>query len=318
MFSPHAFDGEEAGESPFWKFTYQHEVAHWVRWQSSSIGLLLSALQRARGLTAYKALCGLDTRTRAQIIYEARNGAPIWTLESGYAPGFAGEDFALSGQFWLDQYIAYQVLLDDSALGRFRCPEESFSCAIADAWLAFSTFPNIMGHPGNAVAENIFTGRIESVVRFGYRLTTRSLFECASTLDELRPGEKHAEDVWRDQVRMINYKLEDEAYGGPWQVANRMCPDGTNAKMVQLAVHIALNPPLPFWDENVKNLSWSDLYPPARFIKVYEYISRFPKSLHEVFDKNSLEDAVEILIGIIRQNSGVPYAKALVVEGLNA
>ena len=112
MFSPHAFDGDRATVSPFWQFTFHHETAHWVRWQSSSIGMLLSALQRARGITANNALCNLDKKTRTRVIEDALNGVPIWTLESGYAPGFAGEDFALSGQFWLDHYVAYKVLFD--------------------------------------------------------------------------------------------------------------------------------------------------------------------------------------------------------------
>ncbi|MCX4598446.1 hypothetical protein OG819_55950 [Streptomyces sp. NBC_01549] len=111
LFSPDRFESDEDARD-FWHATYQHEIAHWVRYQTSSIGLLLVLLQRARAITAQRAIQEVPDRMRDQIVERFRAGHPLWSYESGYDPSMAGSEFALMGQIWLDLRFTYEALLD--------------------------------------------------------------------------------------------------------------------------------------------------------------------------------------------------------------
>lgn len=304
MFSPDAFESDP-GSRDFWHATYQHEIAHWVRYQTSSIGLLLTVLQRARAITAQRAINELPDSTRAAVVNRLRAGQPLWTFDSGYDPSLAGPEFAVMGQAWLDLYYAYQLLFDISAVAPLRWhPDEALGSALSDGWRAACSFSGMNQHPGNYVADRLYRGKVKPVTIDGYHLTTRSLWESASTLDELRSDSRDGETL-RQLEKLVTYKLEEPGYGGPWAVANRMCPGGTTVIMFLVAVHIATNPPLPYWDQSVRSLTWSDLYPPLRFVKVYDYL-RSNLYLHEALEGNR-EGVPEILDTILRE-SGITYA----------
>ncbi|MCF1648669.1 hypothetical protein [Streptomyces indiaensis] len=253
----------------------------------------------------------LSTSTRSMIVDRARRGEPIWTFDSGYNPSLAGEDFALMGQAWLDLELAYRILFDASKVPtplRWS-PDDAMSSAISDAWRAAACFPGMLPHPGNDIADHIYRGNVYLVAPGGVHLTTRSLWECASTLDEIRASATGAdEEALAELRRMAGYKLQDPVYGGPWKVANEITHGINTVAMFLVAVHIATNPPLPYWDHTVTDLSWDDLYPPSRFMKVYKFLhdNRFFREFR-TFQPDDYDDVIDAII----QGSGIKCASAL-------
>ncbi|MFE7236387.1 hypothetical protein ACFVAF_38475 [Streptomyces sp. NPDC057596] len=306
LFSPDRYESDPDARD-FWNATYQHEIAHWIRYQTSSIGLLLVLLQRARAITAQQAIQELPGRTRDQIIQRFRAGHPLWSFASGYDPSVAGAEFALMGQFWLDLRFTYEVLFDFEKLSGIRWhAADAVGSAISDAWRAAESFSGMAMHPGNEIADGLLHGRVRPVVVNGHHLTTRSLWESASTLDELRPKWTPDDNNFSELSKLVRYKLDEPVYGGAWKVANQLCQAGTTPEMFLVVVHIATNPALPYWGSPITRLDWDDLYPPSRFLRIYELIAR-NMYLHDIVGRGREEDLAQLLELITRQ-AGVQYA----------
>ncbi|MGW1026323.1 hypothetical protein ACWD4J_21970 [Streptomyces sp. NPDC002577] len=305
MFSPTKYLGEPDARE-FWQATLQHEVGHWIRYQTSTIGLLLTLLQRARALTSQRAINGLPNRIRSQILERMRSGLPLWTFERAYDPDLAGEDFGVLGQSWLDLYVTYQMLFDISDVTFRWHLNEAVRSALSDAWRAAASFKGMVPHPGNDVADHVFQDGVRGVEIDGYRITTRSLWESASTLDEVRTTWQISPDSQEQLLRMATYKMDEPEYGGPWNVANKMCTGGTTPTMFLIAVHIATNPPLPFLDGKTTKIHWADLYPPIRFLKIYNTIRKH-MYLHDALEMHR-EDDIRHIIEEISKKSGIRHA----------
>lgn len=279
MFSRDKLEGSDIARG-FWKAAYLHETAHWMRYQSSTIGLLLTLLQRAKAITAMRAISELPRLLRVDLIRRLRSGTPVWSTERGFDPNHLGEDFALMGQSWLDLQVVFTLLFDANGIDGIAWQyDEALGCALSDAWRAAASFPGMLPHPGNAVADHLCRDFPKLSPQTGRTITTRSLWECASTLDELRTNGLTADDQ-SQLAELVRYKLDEPEYGAPWAWANGQCVGGTTPDMFQLVVHLAMNPPLPFWDPAVTAMSWEDLYPPARFARLYRTVAE-NSFLHE-------------------------------------
>ena len=193
---------------------------------------------------------------RDQIVERFRVGNPLWSFESGYDPSVAGDDFALMGQSWLDLRFTYQALFDIEQLKGVRWhPADAVGSALSDAWRAAESFSGMTTHPGNEIADGLLHGRVRSVVVNGHHLTTRLLWESASTLDELRPSTSMDDGNFAELSKLVHYKLDEPAYGGAWKVANQLCRGGTTPELFQVVVHIATHPALPYWGWPVTRLA---------------------------------------------------------------
>ena len=304
MFSPDRFEGADLARG-FWKATYLHETAHWMRYQSSTIGLMLTLLQRAKAITAMSAISALSSSSRATLVRRFHSGAPVWSTEGRFDPGHLGDDFALMGQSWLDLQVVYTLLFDANGIDGFAWQyDEALGCALSDAWRAAASFPGMLPHPGNAVADHLCRDLPRIDPRTGRTITTRSLWECASALDELRTDGLTADD--RAQVNeLVQYKLDEPEYGAPWVWANNQCAGGTTPDMFHVVVHLSMNPPLPFWDPAATAMTWENLYPPARFVRLYRAVAE-NSFLHEMIARSQVPAG---LLDEIASLAGVPVGR---------
>ncbi|MCX4598444.1 hypothetical protein OG819_55940 [Streptomyces sp. NBC_01549] len=161
-------------------------------------------------------------------------------------------------------------------------------------------------HPGNEIADGLLRGRVRPVVVDGVHLTTRSLWESASTLDELRPKWNANASNLVELSKLVRYKLDEPVYGDAWKVANQLCRAGTTPEMFLVVVHIATNPALPYWGSPITRLQWEDLYPPSRFLRIYEFIAR-NMYLHD-FPGLGQEEGIAYVFDQIPRKAGVSYA----------
>jgi hypothetical protein len=272
--------------------------------------MLLVLLQRARAITAQRAIHELPHRLRDRVLDRFGPGRSLWSFESGYDPTVAGVDFAVMGQSWLDLRYTYEALFDIENVANLRWHgADAVGSALSDAWRAAERFPGMAAHPGNETADQLFRGPVENIVTSGYQLTTRSLWECASTLDELRFSWGPNPENISELSKLVRYKLDEPVYGGAWTVANDLCGVGTTPAMFLVAVHVAMNPALPFWDPQVTALNWDDLYPPSRFVKIYEFIAN-NIHLHDVLASGQEED-LALVLDLIQREAGVRCATAI-------
>ena len=303
----------------FWASEMLHENAHWKRLHGSSIGLLLTSLQRARLLTATSALRSVRGEDRIRLL-SRRKSQPIWSFESGFEPELIGEPFALSGQFYLDLKYAYRAIFDTQLIESIPWYSEAISCAMADAWNFASTSPGSLPFPGNATAERFLispeagwklpqiarqlpdaSGDITYTLEFSERdqhLSTRLLLECASVLDELVSALGTCDPLFDndpDLIRMITFNLDKSEYGFPWRLANTMCGvAGTTAPLFLVAIDIAINPPLP-WIDTVASIEWRKFFPPARFVTAYEVIGRLTHLHERIFSDAEILDVRRVI-----------------------
>lgn len=298
LFAPASAEGPGDGRY-FWLTSYQHEVAHWVRWQSSSIGLLLTLLRRAQVITAANTLSNLTERGR-ELVLDLRHTRPLWSFRTGFEPELISHDFALAGQMWLDMKFLNHALIDS---GDWRCEEwvadDAIGPALSDAWRAAESFPCMAAHPGNEVADHQFietpTDAARNYVRIDQRLTTRAIWESACTLDEVATDDYGASaDDLTEHLRLVRAKLESDRYGFALKVAQGMV-GSVSAPLFRLVAWLATDPPLPFLEPEGDALRWSHFSPPYRFMRLYAAIRDSP-SLQQVPNETSIYDFAEDLL----------------------
>jgi hypothetical protein len=307
LFADQPFEGGEQSRD-FWLATYRHETAHWVRYQTSSIGLLLTLLLRARAVTGQRALNVLPRDARSRVMRQSLTGTPIWHFGGGFNAEFAGHGFALQGQAWLDLEYAYQLLFDIDTVHMRWSPLEALNSAISDAWRAAASFPGATAHPGNHVADHLVLGAPARVTFRGTSLTTRSLWECASTIDELWFDSRPDAATQRDLERLVGFKLADAVYGGPWLAAKSLCGSALTHEAFLALIHIAANPELPFWTNDMRPFQWDDIYPPTRFLVALRCLADKPQLIP--LCGNTGEQLDEFVFRLCR-DAGLSYARPL-------
>lgn len=272
LFAPDTADGPADGIH-FWRTSHQHEIAHWVRWQSSSVGLVITLLRRARAVTALEQLDRLNMVGRQRVVDLAKQ-RPLWSYATGYEPKVVDESFGLSGQMWLDMRFLEQSLLDSSdGLSAEWPADAAVGPALSDAWRGAVSFLPTAPHAGNTIADHLFVelpgAAIDSGFRPDARLTTRAIWESACTLDELDVAD-HAgqEEDSYEHRRLVDAKVESDAYGFALRVASGLA--GTvSSRLFRLIAWLATDPPLPFLQPFNGHIRWSEFHPPYRFMRLY-------------------------------------------------
>jgi len=287
----------------------QHERSHWPRFHGTSIGHLLNLLRHSRHTTAVTALRGASPAAAPRIRAKRHSGVPLWSIEQAYDPSVAGEGFAIMGQAWVDSYWLWNAIFDSSTLSGIRShPDESAPYGLADAWLHSAGVAGSAEYPGNEIARAWLQGPIIGCATDHGDLTTRLLWECASTLDELLPPELEDYDstlpvqepilngtFTEAHQRLAQIKLNETAYGLPARVANDCCSNLSILALL-LLIDFALNPPLPMFGAAQESVPWGGFYPPERFLRCAPYghiLSSLTSSWQD--DLSDLPNAYDLL-----------------------
>jgi hypothetical protein len=277
-------DYEDAELHDHWSGRHRHEVGHWLRYHGSTVGLYLTLLKLSRDLLAVDYLRSLDPASRAFIGETRRRGDAIWSYHHT-APSKLGESWDMGEQIWLDAYYAQTALLDFAGVdGLSWNSDEALRFSMADVWTSLGALDPLAGSfaefPGHDAARNWLRGDLVRPVCDGTELTTRLLWECASTLDELRFGRRSArsEQGQRDIFAMAREKLEGTSYGLPVRIAEQMLGQKPSLELLLFLLDFATNPPLPFLSKtsNPALVTWNDFYPPLRFIAACEMVEEHP------------------------------------------
>lgn len=280
IFSPEAYaEGGSGGDEQrvFWSARFQHEVAHWTRWQSTSVGLALTLMRRAAGLRAQQSLAATGVANRRRLIRIAES-RPIWSRETDYEPGLIDEDFALNGQFWLDLDYAFKLLFEPAEVeGLHWFSDGALSSALTDAWLAAGSFPSLTSTPDGLHVDELLTFGPTSAPLWFSRdfepLSTRGIWESACTLDELREvAELESSNDSEEYLRLLRKKLSSSRYGGAWAFARQVVP-GIRPHVFQALATISCDPPMPFLGGYDAAISFEDIYPPARLARLCSALS---------------------------------------------
>lgn len=202
-------------------------------------------------------------------------------------------------------YFAYNAILDSTAISQLEWnAKAAINGALADAWLHASSSGVALDYPGNATARNSINGRPFFVSILGQRLTTRLLLECASSLDELyvmaiEPARSSAPGI----LAMVTAALDHTDYGLAFRVAGQVSPVLRKSLSTLLAViDFALNPPVPGISLMVEGMSWSELYPPTRFMEAIAWCD----TEHQLPDSPSRADLLGFR-GHLEQKTGLRY-----------
>ncbi len=295
----------------------QHELSHWPRFHGASVGHLLNLLRYTRNAMALKALRSVGPSAADGIAVKRRSGVPLWSIEEPFDPSVGGELFAISGQCWVDSYWLWNALFDMSPLQKLRShANESAPYAVADVWLGSEGFAGSSGYPGNEEARQWLSGPFFASGTDHGLLTTRLLWECASSLDELLPAELEDWDSrlpiqalvlnggWvAPHERLAHIKLSETAYGTPAKVAADAYGDLSILSLL-LLIDFALNPPLPMLGESCGSVAWADFYPPERFRRCVPHgqlLTSFTRDWQD--DLPELSTAYELLSRV----TGLPY-----------
>lgn len=174
----------------------------------------MTLLRRARAITALNTLNRLNRRGREYVVDLVKQ-RPLWSYAAGYDTRLAAEfddQFALSGQMWLDMRFLEQALIESpDGMSAVWPADAAVGPAQSDTWRAAESFLPTVPHPENDIADHFFVEAPGAATRSGFRpdprLTTRAIWESACTLDELDPNDLCGdyEDDYTDRRRLVDY-----------------------------------------------------------------------------------------------------------------
>ncbi len=302
--------GHGATDSFFDDTAYHHEVGHWIRWQSTSIGFLSTMLRRAGGITAHNSLAALTAEQRRQLRRATERG-PLWSHATGCDAGLAGEAFKFLGVLWLDIDYLDALLFDIRGVAQHRWDVDAATArALTEAWRAADGFrygAPIAPFPGNDADGWILaeppSAHPRWLTAYDPNLTLRTIWESASTLDELSVSIMGDDERRATRNQLVNAKLESPRYGYAWHLANKYSP-GITPRGFQILAHFAADPPIPFFSQDFQPVIWSEFYPPIRFARACVALDDMPQVARKL---NSSQDASESL-GVLAEATGLPIA----------
>jgi hypothetical protein len=290
---------------------YLHEMSHWIRFQGSTIGLLLHHLRIARDSTGLGALISLNSTGRARIDARRRESRPVWSYAEGFTKAI-GERFGLSGQFWLDIDLTRRFIFDaaEAMTDAGRVPiNDVIRASLADAWQYTSRFAGYVNYPDNLVAEAMFTGDVSILQLPGYgHITTRILWECASTIDEVRTL-RSISPPDPEALQGALVRLDSSPYGTPWRWAKRLCGEDLKLSTLLQIIDFAMNPPLVALDPLVGGVSWDELYPPHRFYAACVYLASNPYLLPPSWGRLTTRREILGFRQLLEEGTGLRYGQ---------
>lgn len=279
LFSP--AKGEGAIDLFYWNAALLHEHGHWMRWQSTSMGMLQTLLRRAAAITAHNSLATLARPGREKLVGVSEE-RPLWSFETGYEPSLVDHHFALGAQSWLDMDYAADLFFDFQSISHLPWNADvAAGSAISDAWRAASSFASCgLGpeHPGNEVADHLLLSLpsdYAAVIHSTAGLSLRAIWESACTLDELGAMGSDEGGDREEQLHLVSAKLSNPRYGRPWTYAQEALGP-ISPRVFRLLAFFAADPPMPFLGATAP-MHWSDVYPPLRFVRACAGLRESPQ-----------------------------------------
>lgn len=253
-----------------------HENSHWVRFHATTCGMALTAMKFASERLVHDLVLSAAPRTLAELAEKRRSGRRIFDLLDG-GSGIPHE-LELTRQMWLDLRVAYATLFDFDNDETLAWPIMSaVESAVTDIDFWAQRFHDRA--PGRPILRPVVgESKIGFVKYEDIHITTRLLFECAATIDQLFSW---GADIDGGLFRFIEggytSQLDDiltSEYAAPLDLLCMLTEfRGRDAHVPMLTavalIDFALNPRVPpFIDVNAETLpEWEDLYPPARFVR---------------------------------------------------
>ena len=183
------------------------------------------------------------------------------------ARDFGGE-LGILGQAWLDLNYTYSAIFDSDLSESLPWSQtEAITEALADVWLYQAQRGVLEAYPGNDLARTAISGRIAYVKFANDTLSTRLLFECASSIDELLiVAQASVYSAYPDSGigEMVLTALKKTEYGLPYQWANFLAGRLLSPSTILALIDFALNPPI-LGLGSTETIDWTEMYPPTRF-----------------------------------------------------
>ncbi|MEU1928418.1 hypothetical protein ABZ516_13585 [Streptomyces sp. NPDC019826] len=293
--------------------TYIHECSHWVRYHGTTAGACLSLMKYAQQRTLLR-LRNVSDREKFKIFRGQHR--PLFSFDT---EGTGSEEFRLTRQLWLDMQIGHKILLDSKVQDDVPWDrDDAMRSALTDSFI-FSPLVHDPSSPVISPARSPETAvdwsdSVAFVQAKRHRVTTKSLFECAATIDQFlaMPWAFHSiapEYLYKSLENLIA-KFREPSYGIPAQVYAEIVP---GFKGVTLRSHLctllaiidfSLNPPLPpvvDSTELIRAARWRDIYPPMRFARACHAIGEIGP-----LDENVSEAELSDFLDALAEKLGVP------------
>lgn len=283
--------------------TLFHEHIHWSQQNATTVGAFLSYLRYSQENTAVQWLLALSSDERTRVIagrFDA-NPQPIVGLDKGgnrspyMVPG--SHDLNMLRQIWHDhllvQTMFYNSALQDTA--NFK-RETVLGEVICDTLLILRERSGKPLNGNEAIQVRAFFTPGDGVVFAsvnGERITTCSLMEAHATSSELLNllhwalgkdlSRVNAGLTFEKVMERVQYRFSVGDYGIPARIFARILGCGLNAWLIwaptfHLILDLSLNPPLPPLvveaPGDQKAWSWAELYPPLRFVRLCDAVSK--------------------------------------------
>ncbi|MFC9995854.1 hypothetical protein [Nocardia sp. NPDC127526] len=281
-----------------WHYKYLHEINHWIRFHGSSIGILLTFLQRSRDALATTLLNSLSNNEKLILSYDRSNGHKLLDYRDSYIVRNSDPQICNLGLDWLDLHSAFLALLNGGTTDELRVadvePVDIIDRALAINWAQWQNKGMLDRSSARGVSH--VTGISVALKANSTTLTTALLLECAAALDEGYPLFRGSLREFTDPAlqRMLKHTMSG-SYGIPYWMAERIAGRAIGPNVVLAMIDFALNPPIPGLHYGISTVRWEELYPPCRFLAAAMSLTKNPVALEY------LEPEPEVLLDSYRK-----------------
>lgn len=286
-----------------------HELNHWIAFNSTSIGNLLSLMLFTRARTVLNLLWGRSQKVRQAVVTARyKHGKPLVLLhETGnlLSENFINnpKDLHSLCQIWHDHLVVFNMLYSSNLQDEIDLPRGMvLGEVMGDAILYATEEVGLSSNPGTAIARVLYAQESTPFLRHtGERLTTKLVFEALALANEMMSIRSFtdASEVGIEGCELKSHIEElsgEQGILGSYGLAIRMIWDIAGIvglETVCPAIYLALNPPVPPVVFLEKPVDWHDLYPPIRLSRIAQAIPKVgtlqpfatPKVLREFISK---------------------------------
>jgi hypothetical protein len=266
-----------------------HECVHWLQLQGTTFGAFVQLISHSQGRNSLGRLEAMPARKRARLI-ERRilKNEPV--VLGGYSVKTGDAEIDELRENWLDHEYTFRLMMDglDPGVRIDRGALVSFVCGVC--CLAVTSLAGFQQYIDDDWASGVFRAGDDGVFELATndgRITVRSLFEGAATAQEflaLKDLERLSVFDRKQQVsarRRLREALTVRGfYGRAFRLFARTLRFDAVASQREDVLHLfaflcdlALNPTVPpaVVPRDLR-LQWSDMYPPARFVRILQKI----------------------------------------------
>lgn len=278
-----------------------HESSHWVQYQGTTIGALLSLIRFSQSVTGSDLLFAFrKDKLETLLTHRFNDNSAIISIDGGgdlVFPENPDRDTYLPHQIWYDHQLVYKGLLASAELEEAGCPPgEVFGQVIADGLLFISDRFQLGPYPGNETARAFYDfpkGEIVFAAFKGDRLTTQGIMEGAASSNELRALAAYPEVSGQyseaQKVQDVNASLNQllsTNYGVSLRSLLHLTESSEDSifdllPTLNLISDLALNPPVPpIVIPDVERYCWAEVYPPLRFFRLASEVQHVGRLKH--------------------------------------